>query len=75
MKQLIIILLAFTLTTNAQEVKIKKCVEVKVEKLDAYRVKVTKTNNCVEPKEITVQAYLRNEWIKKQKKRKKRKND
>ena len=72
-KTILILLLLISTTTFTQEVK--KCVEVKVEKLDAYRVKVTKTNNCVEPKEITVQAYLRNEWIKKQKKRKKRKND
>tara|TARA_R100001440_G_scaffold4673_1_gene10555 strand:+ start:937 stop:1161 length:225 start_codon:yes stop_codon:yes gene_type:complete len=74
MKKTILILLLL-MSTVAFTQEIKKCVEVKVEKLDAYRVKVTKTNNCVEPKEITVQAYLRNEWIKKQKKRKKRKND
>tara|TARA_B100001109_G_C18471554_1_gene293701 strand:- start:136 stop:360 length:225 start_codon:yes stop_codon:yes gene_type:complete len=72
-KTILILLLLISTTTFTQEVK--KCVEVKVEKLDAYRVKVTKINNCVEPKEITIRAYLKNEWIKKQKKRKKRKND
>ena len=72
-KTILILLLLISTTTFTQERK--KCVEVKVEKLDAYRVKVTKTNNCVEPKEVTVQAYLRHEWNKKQKQRKKRKND
>ena len=47
-KTILILLLLVSTTTFTQE--IKKCVEVKVEKLDAYRVKVTKTNNCVEPK-------------------------
>jgi len=71
-KTILILLLLVSVNTFAQE--IKKCIEVKVEKLDTYKVKVTKINNCVEPKEITIQAYLRHEWIKKQK-RKKRKND
>ena len=52
MKQLIIILLAFTLTSNAQEVR-KKCITITEEKLPNYKVKVIKTNHCVEPKEIT----------------------
>jgi len=71
-KSILILLLLISTTSFAQE--IKKCVEVKVEKLDAYKVKVTKINNCVEPKEITIQAYLKHEWIKKQK-RKKRHNE
>ena len=71
-KYILILLLLISTTSFAQE--IKKCVEVKVEKLDAYKVKVTKINNCVEPKEITIQAYLKHEWIKKQK-RKKKKNE
>ena len=75
MKQLIIILLAFTLTSNAQEVT-KKCVTITEEKLPNYKVKVIKTNHCVEPKEITIQTYIVTEWEKKKrKKRKKRKND
>ena len=51
MKKTILILLLL-MSTVAFTQEIKKCVEVKVEKLDTYRVKVTKTNNCVEPKEI-----------------------
>ena len=78
MKQLIIILLAFTLTSNAQEVR-KKCVTITEEKLPNYRVKVIKTNHCVEPKEITIRAYIVTEWEKikrkKRKQRKLRKND
>ena len=74
MKKTILILLLLVSTISFTQ-EIKKCVEVKVEKVDTYRVKVTKTNNCVEPKEITMQVYLKNEWIKKQKKRKKRKNE
>ena len=75
MKQLIIILLAFTLTSNAQEVR-KKCVTITEEKLPNYKVKVIKTNHCVEPKEITIKTYIFTEWEKKKrKKRKKRKNE
>ena len=75
MKKLIIILLAFTLTSNAQEVR-KKCVTITEEKLPNYKVKVIKTNHCVEPKEITIQTYIFTEWEKKKrKKRKKRKNE
>ncbi len=75
MKQLIIILLAFTLTSNAQEVR-KKCITITEEKLPNYKVKVIKTNHCVEPKEITIRSYVITEWErKKRKKRKKRKNE
>ena len=75
MKKLIIILLAFTLTSNAQEVR-KKCVTITEEKLPNYKVKVIKTNHCVEPKEITIRTYITTEWEKKKrKKRKKRKNE
>ena len=75
MKQLIIILLAFTLTSNAQEVR-KKCVTITEKKLPNYKVKVIKTNHCVEPKEITIKTYIVTEWEKKKrKKRKKRKNE
>tara|TARA_Y100000114_G_scaffold96601_1_gene89897 strand:- start:29 stop:259 length:231 start_codon:yes stop_codon:yes gene_type:complete len=75
MKKLIIILLAFTLTSNAQEVR-KKCVTITEEKLPNYKVKVIKTNHCVEPKEVTIQTYIVTEWEKKKrKKRKKRKNE
>ena len=75
MKKLIIILLAFTLTSNAQEVR-KKCVTIVEEKLPNYKVKVIKTNHCVEPKEITVAVYIITEWEKKKRKqRKKRKNE
>ena len=74
MKKLIIILLAFTLTSSAQETR-KKCITITEEKLPNYKVKVVKTNNCVEPKEITVKVYIFTEWEKeKRKKRKKRKN-
>jgi hypothetical protein len=78
MKQLIIILLAFTLTSNAQEVR-KKCITITEEKLPNYKVKVVKTNHCVEPKEITIRSYIVTEWEKikrkKRKQRKSRKND
>ena len=72
-KTILILLLLVSTTTFTQE--IKKCVEVKVEKVDTYRVKVTKINNCVEPKEINMRIYLKHEWIRKQNKRKKRKNE
>ena len=75
MKKLIIILLTFTLTSNAQEVR-KKCVTITEQKLPNYKVKVIKTNHCVEPKEITIKTYIVTEWEKKKrKKRKKRKNE
>jgi hypothetical protein len=71
MKNLIIILLlSISLTANAQEKK-EKCVTVKVEKLDQWRVKVVKVNTC---KNITtVSTMLKREWDSRQKKRKARK--
>jgi len=40
------------------------------------KVKVIKTNHCVEPKEITITTYIVTEWEKKKrKKRKTRKNE
>jgi hypothetical protein len=71
MKNLIIILLlSISLTANAQEKK-EKCVTVKVEKLDQWRVKVVKVNTC---KNITtVSTMLKKEWDSRQKKRKARK--
>tara|TARA_R100001015_G_C4590694_1_gene146212 strand:- start:855 stop:1085 length:231 start_codon:yes stop_codon:yes gene_type:complete len=75
MKKLLIALfvVAFAVSANAQQ--IKKCVEIKEKKLPNYKVQVIKTNNCVEPKEITVAVYIVTDWNKKKrKKRKKRKN-
>ena len=68
MKNLITILfLSLCLTANSQE----KCVTVKVEKLDQWRVKVVKVNTC---KNITtVSTMLKREWDSRQKKRKARK--
>ena len=68
MKNLIIIfLLSISLTANAQEKK-EKCVTVKVEKLDQWRVKVVKVNTC---KNITtVSTMLKREWDSRQKKEK-----
>ena len=75
MKKLILILLLFSFTINAQEKK-QKCVTIKEERLPDYKVKVIKTNHCVEPKEITIATYIVTEWEKKKrKKRKTRKND
>ena len=45
MKNIIIILLAFTLNLNAQQSN-KKCITVKVEKIENYRVKVVTTDTC-----------------------------
>ena len=67
MKNIIIILLAFTLTTNAQE----KCVTIKVEKIEDYRVKITKTNTCKNI--VTVSTMLEKDWKSRNKKRKNRK--
>ena len=75
MKNIIIILLAFTLTANAQERK-EKCVTIKVEKIEEYRVRITKTDTCKNI--ITVTTMLEKDWRSrknKRKKRKKRKND
>ena len=75
MKQIILILLlSFSVTVNAQQ-KIKKCTVVKTEKIGPHKIKVIKKNNCVNPPVITIKTYLKKEWDKKQKKRKKRKND
>ena len=68
MKNLIIILLlSMSLTANSQE----KCVTVKVEKIENYRVKITKTNTCKNV--ITISTMLEKEWIARKKKRKNRK--
>ena len=75
MKQIILILLlSFSVTVNAQQ-KIKKCTIIKTEKIGPHKIKVIKKNNCVNPPVITIKTYLKKEWDKKQKKRKKRKND
>ena len=72
---ILILLLLFSMITFSQEVR-KKCITIEEEKLPNYKVKVIKTNHCVEPKKITIQTYIVTEWEKKKrKKRKKRKND
>ncbi len=73
-KTILILLLLFSVSIFAQERT--KCVTVKEVKLPNYKVKVIKTNHCVEPKRITIQTYIVTEWEKKKrKKRKKRKNE
>ncbi len=73
-KTILILLLLFSVSIFAQERT--KCVTVKEVKLPNYKVKVIKTNHCVEPKKITIQTYIVTEWEKKKrKKRKKRKNE
>jgi len=73
-KTILILLLLFSVSIFSQERK--KCVTVKEVKLPNYKVKVIKTNHCVEPKKITIQTYIVTEWEKKKrKKRKKRKNE
>jgi len=68
MKNLITILfLSLCLTANAQE----KCVTVKVEKIENYRVKITKTNTCKNV--ITISTMLEKDWNARKKKRKNRK--
>jgi hypothetical protein len=75
MKNTILILLLLISTTTFSQ-QIKKCITVEEEKLPNYKVKVIKTNHCVEPKEITIRSYIVTEWEKKKrKKRKKRKNE
>ena len=73
MKNLIIILfLSLCLTANSQE----KCVTVKVEKIEDYRVRITKTDTCKNI--VTISTMLEKDWRSrknKRKKRKKRKND
>ena len=68
MKNLITILfLSLCLTANSQE----KCVTVKVEKIEDYRVKITKTNTCKNV--ITISTMLEKKWKARKKKRKTRK--
>ena len=68
MKNLITILfLSLCLTANSQE----KCVTVKVEKIEDYRVKITKTNTCKNI--VTVSTMLKKDWDSRKKKRKQRK--
>jgi len=68
MKNLITILfLSLCLTANAQE----KCVTVKVEKIEDYRVRITKTDTCKNI--ITVTTMLEKDWRSRKKKRKTRK--
>tara|TARA_R100000388_G_scaffold24884_1_gene19277 strand:+ start:4147 stop:4380 length:234 start_codon:yes stop_codon:yes gene_type:complete len=72
---ILILLLLFSMITFSQEVR-KKCVTVEEKKLPNYKVKVIKTNHCVEPKEINVEVYIITEWEKKKRKQRKlRKND
>ena len=74
-KTILILLLLISFSVSSQEIK-KKCITITEEKLPNYKVKVIKTNHCVEPKEVTIQTYIVTEWEKKKrKKRKKRKND
>ena len=70
MKKLILILLLFSFTVNAQERK-EKCVTIKVEQIKDYRVKITTVNTC--KNEITVKTMLKKKWDSIQKKRKTRK--
>ena len=70
------LILLLLLTVNIFSQEKKKCITIEEERLPNYKVKVIKTNHCVEPKEITIQTYIVTEWEKKKrKKRKKRKND
>ena len=64
---ILILLLSFSLTINAKE----KCITVKVEKIENYRVRVITTDTC--KKAITVKTMLKKEWDSLQKKRKSRK--
>jgi len=71
MKNLIIILLlSFSLTANAQERKNKMRVN-KIEYVESYKVKVNKINKWTNV--IVVRKYLKKEWDALQKKRKSRK--
>ncbi len=74
-KTILILLLLISFSVSSQEIR-KKCITITEEKLPNYKVKVIKTNHCVEPKEITIRSYVVTEWEKKKrKKRKKRKNE
>ena len=69
MKNLIAILfLSLCLTANSQE----KCVTVKVEKIEDYRVRITKTDTCKNV--ITITTMLEKDWRSRKNKRKKLKN-
>jgi hypothetical protein len=69
MKNLITILfLSLCLTANSQE----KCVTVKVEKIEDYRVRITKTDTCKNI--VTVTTMLEKDWRSRKNKRKKLKN-
>ena len=71
MKNLILILLlSFSLTANAQGRK-NKCMVTKIEYVESYKVKVTKINKCKNV--VVVRTYLKKEWDALQKKRKSRK--
>ena len=72
MKNTILILLLLISTTTFSQ-QIKKCITVEEEKLPNYKVKVIKTNHCVEPKEITIRSYVVTEWEKKKRKKRKKK--
>ena len=67
MRKLIYIFILFSLTANSQE----KCVTVKVEKIEDYRVRITKTDTCKNV--ITVTTMLEKDWRSRKKKRKNRK--
>ena len=68
MKQILLTLCLFiTFNVSSQE----KCVTVKVEKIEDYRVKITKTNTCKNV--ITISTMLEKEWKARKKKRKNRK--
>ncbi len=56
-KIILILLLLVSAVTFSQEIK-KKCITIEEEKLPNYKVKVIKTNHCVEPKEIPIQTYI-----------------
>ena len=64
---LILLLLSFSITFS-QELR-EKCITIEEKKLPEYKVRVIKTNHCVEPKEITVAVYIVREWEKKKKKK------
>ena len=69
MKNLIAILfLSLCLTANSQE----KCVTVKVEKIEDYRVRITKTDTCKNI--VTISTMLEKDWRSRKNKRKKLKN-
>ena len=70
MKKLILILLLFSFTVNAQERK-QKCVTVKVEQIKDYRVKIITVDTC--KNETTVKTMLKKEWDSIRKKRRTRK--